>query len=171
MAVFWKLAYRNNSNLNGFDYVLVRSGVMLILSVFQAKHYNINILNIKDGFRLKLYMFAIVGAIDVPLYFIGLQYVPTSIASLIFSISPIIVAVVAPFVLSEMLTKSKVISVVGSFIGWSMFALHKNTNPEEADYYNIQTPSWSSILKLFILIFTFEVRLTRNIYNTQIIYF
>ena len=135
MAVFWKLAYRNNSNLNGFDYVLVRSATMMILSTIQAIFYRINIFEIKEGFRWKLYSFAIIGAIGVPTYFVGLKYVPTSIASLIYSISPMIVAVIAPFVLNEVLTKSKALFVIGSFIGASMFTLHKNVIPQEADYY------------------------------------
>ena len=100
---------RSNSNLNGFDYVLLRSAAMMILSILQAKFYRINIFEIKEGFKLKLYSFAIIGAVGVPAYFVGLQYVPTSIASLIFSISPMIVAVIAPFVLNEILTKIKVI--------------------------------------------------------------
>ena len=135
MAVFCKLAYRGNPKINGFDYVLVRSSAMMILSFIQAKFYQVSILDIKKGFKLKLYLFAIIGAIGVPSYFVGLQYVPTSIGSLIFSLSPMMVAIIAPYALGEVLTKAKVISIFGAFVGAAMFAFHKSSTKEEADFY------------------------------------
>ena len=65
----------------------------------------------------------------------GLKYTPTSIATLIYNISPILVAVIVPFILNEVLTKIKVFSVFGSFVGASLFIIHKNVLPGDVDHY------------------------------------
>ena len=135
MNMSWKYVFRTNPNLNGFDYVFIRSISNVFLCVLQASYYKVNIFDIKRNFRYKVYAYGIIGAIGIPTYYIGLKYTPTSIATLIYNISPIIVAVIAPFILNEVLTKVKIFSVFGSFIGASLFILHKNILPGDADHY------------------------------------
>ena len=135
MSILWKMAYRNNINLNGFDYVWVRSITLVIFSIFQAKYYKQNIFSVKKGYKLTIWKYGFSSAIGVPAFYVGLQYTPTSIASLIYSISPIIIAVVASLLLNEAITKMKVGMIIGSFIGAALFTLHKNSIPSEADNY------------------------------------
>ena len=71
----------------------------------------------------------------MPAFFVALQFIPMTIVSLIFHINPIIVAVIAPFILSEQLTKIKIFGVIGSFIGAFLFTLHKNILPGDQDHY------------------------------------
>ena len=74
----------------------------------------------------------------MPSFFIGLKYIPTTKATLIFNLSPVFVSIVAYFVLKEQLTKLKIFTVIGSFIGVVIFSYSKTSSSnEEADNYYI----------------------------------
>ena len=78
------MAYQENSNLTGFDYLLLRSSSMALLSVIQVMYLKINVLDVKPEQRFMLAARWLAGGIGMPIYFIGLKYIPASIGSLIF---------------------------------------------------------------------------------------
>jgi drug/metabolite transporter (DMT)-like permease len=78
MTVTCKIAYQNNPHLNGLDYVLLRASSMALMSTLQVGYLKLNIFDIKEGYRLKLFMRCIIGGIGMPTFFIGLKYMPAS---------------------------------------------------------------------------------------------
>mmetsp|Transcript_2988 Transcript_2988/g.2469 ORF Transcript_2988/g.2469 Transcript_2988/m.2469 type:complete len:107 (+) Transcript_2988:379-699(+) len=76
------------------------------------------------------------GGIGMPVFFIGLKYISAGKATLIFNVSPILVAVFAYFILKEQITKFNILAVIGSFIGVGFFTINNNNdNREESNYY------------------------------------
>ena len=71
----------------------------------------------------------------MPSYFAGLKYIPASKATLIVNVHPLIVAVIAFFILKEKLTKSKVLLMIGSFIGVGFLSIHNNDTNESSSWY------------------------------------
>ena len=47
MVFWWKLAYRENPHLNGFDYVLVRATIMALMSLSQVLIMKVNVFDVK----------------------------------------------------------------------------------------------------------------------------
>ena len=134
LAVFaWKWAYRVNSHLTGFDYILWRS-FTIFFAVIQTMVTKVNVLNVKKGYRLLLFIRCITGTIGIPWFFIGLKYIPTSKAALITNSSPIFVAVAAYFVLKENITKSKIFGILGAFLGVFIFTYSQNSQDDGNTY-------------------------------------
>mmetsp|Transcript_21414 Transcript_21414/g.18996 ORF Transcript_21414/g.18996 Transcript_21414/m.18996 type:complete len:139 (-) Transcript_21414:418-834(-) len=129
------MAYRNNPKLNGFDYLLVRGSSMIILSFIQIYFTNVNISNLKKGYRFYLFLRSLLGGLGIPTLFVGLKYIPATKATLIYNVHPILVTLLAYFILREQLTKLKVLSVVGAFIGVILFTTNKNESTEESNYF------------------------------------
>lgn len=135
MTVCCKLAYRNNSNLNGFDYMIVRATSMALMSALQVGYLRLNVFDIKKGYRTKLLIRCLAGGFGMPCYFMALKYIPASKGALIFNIHPLFVAVLAYFLLKESITKMKIFTVVGAFIGVAIFAQSKNDPTVASDSY------------------------------------
>lgn len=95
MVVACKLAYQHNPHLNGFDYVILRATSMSIMSAFQVYYVGVNVFDIKKGYRLKLFIRCIVGGVGMPSFFMAIKYLPSSKASLIFNVHPILVSLIA----------------------------------------------------------------------------
>ena len=137
MTVACKIAYQNNPNLNGFDYVLLRASSMALMSALQVGYLKLNIFDIKEGYRFKLFMRWVVGGIGMPTFFMGLKYIPASKWTLIFNIHPILVAILSYFLLKEQITNMKILAVFGSFIGVLLFTQNTNNSNEPSDNYYI----------------------------------
>ena len=135
MLIMCKMAYQANPYLNGFDYVICRATTMTSLSIFQVVSSKVNPIDIKKGYRMALFVRCLAGGIGMPCYFMSLKYIPASKGSLIFNIHPMLVSIVAFFLLGERLTKLKVIAVIGAFAGASIFSYHKNTTVDQEDNY------------------------------------
>lgn len=135
MVVSCKLAYQMNSHLTGFDYLIVRATSMLILSAIQVYALKINVFKVEPRFRTHLIMRCLSGASGMLSFFVGLKYIPASKATLITNIHPILVTIMAYFVLNESITVLKILAVVGAFIGVFIFTSHKNdTDDGEGSY-------------------------------------
>ena len=46
-TVFCKLAYINNKKLTGWDYLIVRSTILVFIAAFQALYLKVNLFDIK----------------------------------------------------------------------------------------------------------------------------
>ena len=62
----------------------------------------------------------------MPFFFFALKYMPVSKANLIFNIHPLVVAVIAYYVLKEKLTKLRVFALIGAFLGVVILSIHNN---------------------------------------------
>mmetsp|Transcript_9680 Transcript_9680/g.10946 ORF Transcript_9680/g.10946 Transcript_9680/m.10946 type:complete len:147 (+) Transcript_9680:29-469(+) len=72
----------------------------------------------------------------MPSFFIAIKYIPMSQANIVLSISPLITAVVAYFILSEILHIRNIIALVGAFVGVFFINISKAENkvhPMEED--------------------------------------
>ena len=56
---------------------------MITLAYMQARYNNVEVFKIKEGFRMKLYAFGLSGTLGVPWFYVGIKYIPASIAALI----------------------------------------------------------------------------------------
>lgn len=56
MTVACKIVYQNNPHMNGFDYVLLRASSMALMSALQVGYLKLNIFDIKEGYRVKLFI-------------------------------------------------------------------------------------------------------------------
>ena len=129
------MAYQDNSYLTGFDYLLVRSASMILLFISQVVYLKVDIFDIHGNDRYMMVLRCILGGIGMPIYFIGLKYIPTSFGAIIVDINPIIIAILSFFLLQEELTKVKIFTVLGSFLGVAIFVLGKDSNSPEYNNY------------------------------------
>ena len=115
------------------------------LNIIQVVYLKINVFNIKQEHGLKLLIISLCGGVGMPIFFIGVKYIPASIGSLIFNINPIFVAFIAFIFLHEQITRLKLFAVLGSFWGVVLFILGKNQDNKEYEYY------YFGLLQLLIL--------------------
>ena len=73
----------------------------------------------------------------MPFFFFSLKYMPVSKANLIFNIHPLMVTVIAYFVLKENLTQLRVFALIGAFMGVVILSIHKNDNPDDNESGNM----------------------------------
>ena len=137
--IICKVVFVRNPSLTGLDSMITRSPLMVFISVLQLAYCKVNPFNIHPDVRWALVGRVIGGGIAIPCSFISLKYLPSSKLSLITYIHPLIVAVIAFYLLRENLTKIHVISFIGSFIGIILLACH-NTKPTvdtstDSEYY------------------------------------
>ena len=135
MIGFCKIAYIHNPHLTGFDYVLIRSFSMGVLAASNVVYQKVDIFDIKPKYRLLMLLRCLTGGIGMPCFFLGLKYIPSSKATLITNINPLIVAILSYFILKEAIKKSTVIALLGAFIGVTLFSLHKNESVNTSDHY------------------------------------
>ena len=135
MVVFCKIAYTNNPNLTGFDYLLVRSFAMNTMAITNVVYQKVDIFDIKPQYRFLLFLRCLIGAIGMPCFFIGLKYVPSSKAAMITNIHPLIVAILSFFVLRETIHKSTIVALVGAFCGVTLFSINKTQSFKTSDHY------------------------------------
>lgn len=108
---------------------------MTVLSFIQVYVSRVNIFDVKKGYRTYLFIRSLLGGLGIPALFIGLKYIPAIKATLIYNIHPILVAVLAHFILKEQITKLKILAVIGSFIGVIFFTANKNDSVDNNQYY------------------------------------
>jgi len=109
---------------------------MMVMSSVQVLYLKVDIFDVKRGYKRVLFFRCICGAIGMPCFFMSVKYIPSSKANLIFNVHPLLVSVVAYYLLKEQITRLKVLAVVGSFLGVLLFSLHKNDSEAMAgDHY------------------------------------
>ena len=106
-----------NDNLTGFNYLLIRSTSMWIISAIQVIYLKLNVLDVPKEDRINLFIRWMLGAIAMPTYSYCLKYIPATVAALIFNINPILVTILAIIFLHEQFTKIKILIVLGAFAG------------------------------------------------------
>lgn len=70
-------------------------------------------------------------------FFIGLKFIPASKATLISNIHPILVTIMAYFMLQEDLTASKILAVIGAFVGVIIFTSHEDESEQVSGSYTL----------------------------------
>lgn len=136
-SIVCKIAYMRNDYLNGIDYAIWRSIIMVTWSMIQVWATRVNVLEVKKGYRLLLVARCIVGTIGMPWYFIAIKYIPLSLWTLIASISPLMIGILAYLLLGEAITRLKVLAVIGAFVGVYILTLHKDENYQKGEHYTL----------------------------------
>jgi drug/metabolite transporter (DMT)-like permease len=111
------MLYLYNPDLNGFDFSLFNAITSSGLAALQIRSFGISIFDVRKDCRSLMALRLIIGSLGIPCFFMSLKYIPGSKASLIANIHPMLVSVLAYFVLKENLSKIKVTAVIGAFIG------------------------------------------------------
>lgn len=127
-TVLCKFVYMQNTNLNGIDYMLVRSTTLVFVSLSQAWYLGVNILDVKKEGRKWLFIRCLLGAIGMPSFYIGLKFLPASKAQLISTLHPLLVTVVGYYFLKEKLGRYDIIAVIGAFSGVVVMNVHKTNS-------------------------------------------
>ena len=73
----------------------------------------------------------------MPTMFYGLKFIPVTKSNLIFNLNPLIIAVVAYFVLKEKITMLNVYALIGASVGVLLFNVHKNETKDVSDLYYV----------------------------------
>ncbi|CAI2367937.1 unnamed protein product [Moneuplotes crassus] len=138
-TVFCKLAYMNNPNLSGFDYLIVRSLILTCCALFQAFSQKVNLLDIKKEGRLYLALRCFLGILASPMFYCSIKFLPTSKATLISKTHPLFVTLCGYLFLKEKMTKYDTLAVIGAFAGVVTMNINKtdSTKIETSDYLTI----------------------------------
>lgn len=123
-TVFCKFAYMSNEALTGFDYLIVRSSTLVIASLIQACSLRVNLLDVKKEGRFWLFVRCFLGAIFFPCFYVSLKFLPSSKATLISTLHPLLVTIAGYYFLKESLSKFDIIAVAGAFIGVLVMNIH-----------------------------------------------
>lgn len=154
MVASCKLAYQHNPQVNGFDYVLIRSTSLCLLSGLQLAYERFDIFDVKEEYRFAMLCRCIAGGLGMPSFFIALKYIPSSKATLILNIHPMLVAVAAYYLLGESITKDKVFAVIGAFIGVVLLSHHEGSADSINYYIGISLTSftwlWATVVVIAI---------------------
>jgi drug/metabolite transporter (DMT)-like permease len=129
-----KLALTQNSELNGFDYMLPRGMALLVTSVIDMAIFRVNVLNVSRRGAKLLVIRSSIGAIGMPCYFIALKYLPMSKASIIVNFAPLLVPVLAYFILKEKIGIMDILALVWGFSGWVLINITKAKNAHNKTY-------------------------------------
>jgi len=148
--IICKVVFVRNPSLTGLDSMITRSPLMVFISILQLAYCKVNPFNIHPEIRWALVGRVIGGGIAILCSFISLKYLPSSKLSLITYIHPLIVAVIAFYLLSEVLTKIHVISFIGSFIGIILLACHNtkstvDTSTDSEYYFGLMMVSIATV--------------------------
>ena len=123
-----KIGYVRNEKLNTFDYMLIRSSILVVITIIQSRMSGVNIFDIKKEGRYWLFMRCLLGAIAMPCFFMGIKYLPSSKAFIIGNIHPMLVSIAAIFFLNEVITCYQLLAVVVAFIGVIVMNMTKTSS-------------------------------------------
>ena len=79
------------------------------------------------------------GAFGMPCFFFALKYLPMSKGAIILGIAPLIVSVVAYFLLNEVLHPREIVCLIGAFIGMFIVNATKAENKHANTYDDMYT--------------------------------
>ena len=134
MTVTCKMAYYSNPNLSGLDYMLVRSGAMVVFATFPMVGAKVNPLNIEKKYYSSLAAMCILGCIAMPCFFIALKFVPTTKSSVMFSFNPIIISLLGVIFMNEAISSKSYMCIIGAFIGMCLLAASKTDSEFHVSY-------------------------------------
>src|SRR3989344_1687726 len=100
---------------------------IIILSPFYLRQKN-NVLSLKD--KRSLFIKSIPIFLNVSLFSIGIQYTTTIMSQILYTLTPLLVFILAYLLLKEKLTKEKLIGLIIAFIGVS-FLLQQSISKVE----------------------------------------
>ena len=96
-------------------------------------HKKVDVLDVKPGYRLLLLARCLVGTVNMFGLFSSIKYISSSQASLITNMSPLLVGIMAHYILKETIYKSTVVALAGSFIGVTLFSFHNSESVSSND--------------------------------------
>ena len=127
-----KFAYMENKELNGFDYMIAKTPIVILTTFVQAWMLKVNIFRVESEGRFWLAIRCLLGVIAMPCFFVGLKYLPSSKATFIRNLQPVMVSIAAFLCLKEKITKADIVAVFGAFAGVILMNYQK-TNSSKID--------------------------------------
>ena len=131
-----KFAMTRNTHINGFDFMLPRSAALLFMSFCDVSISRVNVFNVSLAGLKLLIARATIAAFGMPWYFIALKYLPMSQASIIVNLAPLLVPILAYFVLRERIDIVDIIALFFGFGGWVLINLTKANSSDESVTYD-----------------------------------
>jgi len=118
--IFWGLSFIGTKialkSFSIFSYIFIRFAIASIIFLFIILFKKIPKLNLRDHYNL-----IVLALFEPTLYFIfetnGLSHISATTASLIIATVPIVIMILAHFILKEFITQRKFIGIILSFIG------------------------------------------------------
>ncbi|CAI2373273.1 unnamed protein product [Moneuplotes crassus] len=114
---FCKYGYLINEKMEGMDYLIFRGTIMMFFATLEALCKKVNVLRVPREIYISVIFRYLTGLIGMALYFYAIKYLPMSQSSVILSICPLITAVLAYFLLSEILVRRDILCLIGAFGG------------------------------------------------------
>ncbi|CAI2373209.1 unnamed protein product [Moneuplotes crassus] len=125
-----KCIYHNYTEVGIFDILLIRCCLTTIVYYFVAKVLKVNLFEINPGMATILMLRVFLGIIAIGSLVASMRYLPASIAMMIYNINPILVMILAYFMLSEQLNLIKIVCCFGAFAGIVIIGLGRNENSQ-----------------------------------------
>lgn len=133
-VILVKVWFENNKNIDGFDYLLIRSLMMFIATLIQVQYLRIDVFQVPTKAKVPLVLRWVFGLCAAPTFFIALKYLPLSKSTLIKNSSPLVVVIAAYFILKEKISKLDILAVIGAF--WGIAIITKDSASQGQIYTN-----------------------------------
>ena len=129
---FAKFAYMENKALTGFDYMFTRTPIMILITLIQAWVLKVDIFKIEPEARKWIALRCFFGTTAMPWFFVGLKYLPSSKATFIKNLQPLMISFGGYLFLKEKISKIDFIAIYGAFIG-IIIMNYKKTDSSKID--------------------------------------
>ncbi|CAI2373173.1 unnamed protein product [Moneuplotes crassus] len=146
-----KYCYLRYETITGFDYILFRGFLSIISSGIEARYSRVNVFYIPKDIRVGVLLRFLTGMIGIPCFFIAMKYLPTSQCHITLNIYPLMNAILAYFVLSEVLHIRDIFLLFGAFIG--AYAINSTESTRQGESPNKDEYKIGITLVLVALIF------------------
>ncbi|CAI2373258.1 unnamed protein product [Moneuplotes crassus] len=112
-----KYGYLINEKMNGMDYLLFRGTILMFFATLETLYRKVNVFRVPREIYVSVIFRYLTGLVGMALYFYAIKYLPMSQSNVILSISPLITAILAYFLLSEILVGRDILCLIGAFGG------------------------------------------------------
>lgn len=128
-----KITFKQNPVLTGSDALLIRLSLMLPAIYLQAKILKVNLFQMDRELFKIISLRSVLASVSILFILKSFEYLPISIAVIIYNINPVMVTLLAYPILNEQLTLLKVCCVLGAFIGVTVISYDHNTSNSKSD--------------------------------------
>jgi len=135
MVIVCKMAYASNPKLNGFDYLFVRSGGTVISACLPMYAGKVNPIGFERKYRCSLFWVMMLNWVAMPWYYVALQFVPPTKASVCYNSNPVVISILGVILLKEVISYREYGWILGAFLGIICLTMSKtSTGANGVDY-------------------------------------
>ena len=136
--------------MNVFDYMLIRSGAMIISASIPVVLNKIS-LEVKSEKRISLALYMIFNLTAMLAYYFGLKYLPAFKATLLFNLYPIFLSIMGIVLLRELIQIKEIIWIIGAFIGVVIMVMNKSDGSKIESSFGMQIVSSLLVIYWWII--------------------